>query len=304
MASHIDLKRLRYVVEIARAESITTAAETLGLTQPALTRSLGEVESVLGTRLFHRLPRGMQLTESGSRFVARARQILGEMDDLIADVSHSPEKVTGRLRLGISPSSWLPYARSALTELAVTYPGIKIEIVNGTVQELCPRLLRGELSGVLATSTYLSRWRDLEVIPLKKLSVGCLVRAKHPVTQMDQPGEADLLAYPLVMPSSVDPTYSDTAQRYLEHNLPMPQPHYMTDDWELIKDLVRVTDAYSPITYPGNPPLDDGLIILENVIRLSEHQVSIAFSRAHPRSEASELFEQLMRNTEFWAANH
>lgn len=296
MPSHIDLKRLRYVVEIARAESITSAAETLGLTQPALTRSLGEVEALLGTRLFHRLPRGMQVTEPGIRFVDRARQILSEMDDLIGDVSHSPENVTGRLRLGVTPSSWLPYARSALTALAVDYPGIKIEIVSGTVQALCPRLVHGELSSVLATSTYLSRWRDLEIIPLKKLKVGCLVRTNHPVTQIPKPEETDLLGYPVVMPSSVDPTYSDTAGRYLQHNLAMPQPHYITDDWEMIQDLVRATDAYHPITYPETLRLDDGLTILEDVLKLSEHQVSIAFSRAHPRSEAAELFEQLMRN--------
>ncbi|HEY5646650.1 MAG TPA: LysR family transcriptional regulator, partial [Pseudomonadales bacterium] len=155
MRAQIDLKRLRYIVEVARAESITTAAETLGLTQPALTRSIGEVERLLGTRLFHRLPRGMQLTEVGVQFVERARQILSEMDDLIADVSYSPERVAGRLRLGVAPTAWLAYARPALIRLAAEYPGIKIEIVNGTVQDLCPRLLRGELSCLLSTSSYL-----------------------------------------------------------------------------------------------------------------------------------------------------
>lgn len=297
MRIQLDLRRLRYIVEIARAESITTAAETLGLTQPALTRSLSEVESLLGTRLFHRLPRGMQVTETGSRFAARARQILSEVDDLVADVSHSPETVSGRLRLGITPSSWLPYARPALTALAVEYPGVKIEIVSGTVQELYPRLARGELTSILATSTYLKRWRELEVIPLIKLKVACIVRANHPVTQIPCPKEADLLEYPLIMPSSVDPIYSDTAQRYLHNNLPTPAPHYITDDVELIKDLVRSTDAYHPITYSGEVLLDDGLVILHDVISLSEHQVSIAFANSHPKTEVALIFERLMRES-------
>ncbi len=298
MRAQIDLKRLRYIVEVARAESITTAAETLGLTQPALTRSIGEVEGVLGTRLFHRLPRGMQLTDVGARFVERARQILGEVDDLVADVSYARDRVTGRLRLGVAPTAWLPYARPALTRLATAYPGIKIEVVNGTVQDLCPRLLHGELTCLLSTSGYLKRWRDLEIIGLKKLASGGLVRTGHPVTQMPKPLEADLLAFPIVLPTSVDPTYSDIAQRYVHHNLPPPQPHYVTDDWELIKDLVRCSDAFHPVLYQEDAPIEEeGLEVLHGVIRMSEHRISIAFSRLSPKTEAATLFEQAMRET-------
>ena len=279
-------------------QSITTAAETLGLTQPALTRSIGEVERLLGTRLFHRLPRGMQLTEVGVQFVERARQILSEMDDLIADVSYSPERVAGRLRLGVAPTAWLAYARPALIRLAAEYPGIKIEIVNGTVQDLCPRLLRGELSCLLSTSSYLKRWRDLEIIGLRKLISGCLVRRDHPVTQLPEPTEADLLAYPVILPTSVDPTYSDIAQRYLHHDLPPPVPHYVTDDWELIKDLVRCSDAYHALVYQEDVPIEDeGLRVLQGVIKMSEHKVSIAFSRLNPKSEAAALFERMMRQS-------
>lgn len=295
MRHQIDLKRLRYIVEVARAESITTAAETLGLTQPALTRSIGEVERVLGTKLFHRLPRGMQLTETGQRFVERARQILGEVDDLVADATYSSEKVSGRLRLGVSPSSWLSYARPALTHLAQTYPGVKIEIVNGTVQELCPRLIHGELTCLLSTSSYLKRWRDVEIVGLKKLLSGCLVRRNHPVTQIARPRETDLLAYPILLPTSVDPTYTDIAQRYVHHNLPLPQPHYITDDWELIKDLVRSSDAFHPIVYDAALTLDDDLEVLDGIARMSEHRVSLGFSKINPKSEVATLFEALMK---------
>jgi len=297
MPTQVDLKRLRYIVEVARAESITTAAETLGLTQPALTRSVGEVENLLGAKLFHRLPRGMQLTEMGERFVARARKIISEVDDLIADVSHSPETITGRLRLGVTPSSWLPYAFPTLEAIASEFPGIRIEIVNGTVQELCPRLLHGELTSVLSTSNYLKRWRDLELIPLRKLKVGCLVRKNHPVTQIGKPLETDLLNYPIILPASVDPTYSDIAQRYVHHNLPPPQPHYVTDDWELTKRLLKNSDAFHPLIYVSDRHLDEGLEILHDVVKLSEHLVSIAFSKLQPKTDAGLAFERLMKET-------
>ncbi|HEY5644650.1 MAG TPA: hypothetical protein VIS76_01790, partial [Pseudomonadales bacterium] len=110
--------------------------------------------------------------------------------------------------------------------------------------------------------------------------------------------EADLLAYPVILPTSVDPTYSDIAQRYLHHDLPPPVPHYVTDDWELIKDLVRCSDAYHALVYQEDVPIEDeGLRVLQGVIKMSEHKVSIAFSRLNPKSEAAALFERMMRQS-------
>ena len=147
MSSHrtqIDLKRLRYIIEVARAESITTAAETLALTQPALTRSIAEVERELGLKLFDRLPRGVKLTESGERFVDRARQIVGDLEDLVVEMRNGSGSLTGRLRIGIAPAGYLYYANRAVAALAHTHPGISIETVGGSAQDLCPRLLHGE----------------------------------------------------------------------------------------------------------------------------------------------------------------
>ena len=294
MPTQIDLKRLRYIVEVARAQAITTAAETLGLTQPALTRSIGEVETLLDTRLFHRLPRGMQLTETGERFVTQAKQILSQVDDLLADVIESAENVTGRLRLGVTPTGWLAYARPALGKLAVDYPGIRIEIINGTAQDLCPRLLHGEINAIVSSSKYLERWRDVEVTPLRSLDFGCLVRKDHPVTQITDPLETDILAYPVILPASVDPTYSTIAQRYMEHNLPPLQPHYVTDDWELIQTLLKSSDAYHPHLYPGTSSADEGLLILKDLVTVPEHRLSLALSKLYPKSQATRLFEALM----------
>ena len=63
----VDLRHLRTVVEVARAASITTAAQTLGLTQSAVSRTVAEMETALGARLFDRLPRGIKLTEGAGR---------------------------------------------------------------------------------------------------------------------------------------------------------------------------------------------------------------------------------------------
>ncbi len=118
MRNQIDLKRLRYILEVARAESITTAAETLSLTQPALTRAIADVEAVLKSQLFHRRPRGVQLTTAGQRFASRARRLVSDMDDLVADMRESSNRLTGRLRLGVTPTAaWRSELDSRLFQL-------------------------------------------------------------------------------------------------------------------------------------------------------------------------------------------
>lgn len=296
MRHPIDLKKMRYIVEVARAESITTAAETLGLTQPALTRSLGELEENLGIRLFHRLPRGMQVTAEGARFVARARKILGDVDDMLADITSSPESLSGRLRLGIAPTSWLPFAAPAIKALVEQHPGVRIEVVSGAVQTLCPRLLHGDLDAIIASSRYLSPWKELDIQMLVPLEFGALVRRDHPITRLMNPRERDILAYPVILPASIEPMYSDLAARYTFHNLPPLQAHYAVDDWALTQELVKSTDAFLPwIHLPAvRRSLGDGFCVYPDLIIYPEHRVAMAFAGAQPVQETAQRFRQLM----------
>jgi DNA-binding transcriptional LysR family regulator len=233
---------MRTVVQVARAEAITTAAQTLGLTQSAVSRSVAELEDALGKRLFDRLPRGIQLTDAGKRFVARSKRVLADVDDLVADVREAPDRVTGRLRLGIASSGG--YATSALLAFAQQHPEVAIETVTGSAQVLCPKLLHGKLDMVVGSSGYLKRWRELEVTALRRMHFGCMVRKDHPLSKLVRPSEVDVLSYPLILPESVEVTYSDIAQRYAHHAIPRLQPHYVTEDFDLVKRLVLSTDAF------------------------------------------------------------
>ena len=296
MRTQIDIKRLRYIVEIARCQSITTAAETLSLTQPALTRSVAEVENELGTKLFHRLPRGVQLTEHGERFVEGAQRVIRDVDDLISDIRDSSSELSGRLRIGVSPLGYVKLVLPAIAAIARMHPDVQIETVGGTAQSLCPQLLRGEINFLLAPSHYLARWKELEFTELQKMHFGCLLRKDHPIGKKKVVREIDLLAYPVVFPSSVELLYSDTAQRYAHHNLHPPQARYVTDSFEVAKALVAASDAYFPLHWPTADfdKLHDEFLILEGVLKLPDHNISLARATAQPFSAEAKLFESMI----------
>jgi DNA-binding transcriptional LysR family regulator len=82
----MSLDQLRTVVAIADEGTMTAAAEKLHISQPPLSRQLADLEHELGTRLFERRPRGMQLMPAGVTFVAHARQILAAIDAAVVAV--------------------------------------------------------------------------------------------------------------------------------------------------------------------------------------------------------------------------
>ena len=296
MRNYLDLKRMRYIVEVAHAEAITTAAQVLNISQPALTRNIAEVEEELGIQIFHRLPRGIQLTEEGRNFVSRAKRIIDDVDDLSREVGEHKTVPSGRLRVGFTPSGYLGFGSSVLIKLAEQHPGVGIETSTGTPQNICPKLLHGELDLIIGSSSYLQRWRELEVKKLVPLKFCCVFRKEHPISEINGPTELDVLKYPVILPASIEPMLSDIAQRYVDLELPRLKPHYVTDDFLLALDFIRCSDAFYPLTGldPTFSDLSEHFFLLREAVEIPEHHVSIAYSPHRPKSAVTKLFEDLI----------
>jgi DNA-binding transcriptional LysR family regulator len=296
MRSQIDLKRMRYIVEVARAEAITTAAKSLSITQPALTRNIAEVEEELGIQIFCRLPRGIELTEEGKEFVTRAKQILGEVDTLISEMSENTGAQTGRLKIGVAPTGNVDYVRSAVQALVVDYPDVSVEIIGGSARTICPRLILGELHLVVAHSGYLEQWRELQVRRLIPLELAMMMRKGHPLAGVNDVKEVDVLQYPMILPASVEPVHSVIEKRYAANNLPPLQPRYVTDDWDMVDRLVKKTDAITPHLHVESviKARSKSYFMLRDVVKIPTPYVSLAHSPMRPKTRLAELFESLL----------
>ena len=111
MKALTDLRKLRHVVGVARAGSFTAASNHLAITQSALTKSVAEVEHLLGVRLFQRLPRGVTLTEAGALFVPNAERILNDTQDLMTQLGDLQSLAAGHLRIGAAPAGVIAFRR-------------------------------------------------------------------------------------------------------------------------------------------------------------------------------------------------
>lgn len=139
----MTLRQLRYFVEIARTRSITHAAQSLRVAQPALSAHIASLESELGERLFERHAKGVELSSAGERLYARAVELISGFDNLKRDVNQTEFSPTGKVRLCIGGAIANIVAPPLLRAMAETHPLVDLQVTDALSHEIQMRLEAG-----------------------------------------------------------------------------------------------------------------------------------------------------------------
>lgn len=297
---NIDLRRMRHVVEIARAGGVSAAARSLNITQPALTRSLAEVETVLGMDLFHRTPRGVTVTDAGRIFVTRARKMLRDFDDLMGGMADHRDLAAGRLRIGFASSMFEHFVSDAIARLVTDHPGLGVETMSGPVGDMVPKLNTGELDLLLGPSGHFDRWPELAQKPLFNLHCRIIVRTDHPLSKLGRsPTAREILACPQVQVTSVDPGTSHIYSLYATHGLAPRDPFYVCHDFTMLKRIVANTDAFATVfnNRPAFGRLARDFLLLDDMIGMPDLTFALATHRDRAPGPAATAFADLVAET-------
>ena len=160
----MELRGIQYFLQIADEGSITRTAHKLGVTQPALTRHVQQLEAELGTQLLLRLPRGVRLTTSGRDFLEYARRIVLEVDRAREHVHGVAETPRGRVVVGTSPTLAPLLLPGCITRARQQCPLITLQVMEGFSPQLLDALLTGRLD--VAVMTNPPRSRALSLTPI------------------------------------------------------------------------------------------------------------------------------------------
>ncbi len=298
----IDLKRLRHVVAVARAENITLAAETVGITQSALTRSVAEVEADFSVKIFERLPRGVRVTPVGQLIIDKAKLTLSNFDDLVTSVTDYRDLNSGRLRIGFSPSVFERFVAGPSLEFITKNPGMSLESIPGTIVDLVPMAIAGQVDIIIGGSFQLGRWPELKKENFADLQCDILIRKGHPLTEIPNVREWDVLQYPLVQPASMGALHTDIEQAYVRNELPPKRGQYVSDDYVIVKRIVLATDAFTPLlSLKGDVKyMDDRFDILEDVMNFPPQQLVLAYPVSSTLSPAAAEFRRLLLQSMEW----
>lgn len=136
------LHHLQHFLAVLDAGTLRGAARRLGLTQPAITKSLRQLEESAGTRLVLRTPRGVVLTPAGRKFLARAKVIQAELRRMEEELAAERGDARGSVAFGIAPPFSLAMPE-ALARFRARYPTARVRVVEGVRAALLP-LVRDE----------------------------------------------------------------------------------------------------------------------------------------------------------------
>jgi len=136
---------LRVLVEVARHGSFTGAALSLAYTQSAVSRQISALEADVGSVLFDRQARGVQLTEAGRRLVVHATAILDRLEAARRELIDLRELRVGRLRLGAFATADASLVPQAVAAFGARYPDVQLSLHEGFSSELFQWLLEGQL---------------------------------------------------------------------------------------------------------------------------------------------------------------
>lgn len=200
---HLDqrlkLHHFRCVEAIAAQGSLLKASAALGLTQPALSKSLREAEDIVGAALFERHARGARLTEAGQAFRDSARRVVGELRRLDEALDGLGQRRA--LALGVLPVAASGVLPGALTRLKAAEPALRVRLDQGRTEDLLPLLASGELDLVVGR---LYEPAAPDVFAREKLwtePMSILARAGHPLFAGGRADAEALRAYDFVLPT-------------------------------------------------------------------------------------------------------
>ena len=175
--------------------NITAAAKALNLTQPALTRSIKQLEVILGVTLFDRLPSGVALTWQGEILARRVKLMELEYHHALAEISALEKGMVGTLSIGAGPVWITTILPSVIAAFHAQYPKIKVNLNSGVIDTLVPALMNGDIELVCSTLDFPSQ-AEIVKEPLIKILHAVVARSSHPLLQSPTVTAEDLAHYP------------------------------------------------------------------------------------------------------------
>lgn len=145
MAFNVELKNLRYLVEVVRQGSFSRAAAALFATQPTISKAIGQLEAGFGARLLERGRRGVRLTSEGEVVFRRAQTMLAERDGMQNDLDELRGLRQGELRLGLPPMGSNVLFAPLFAQFRHSHPHVDIRLTEQGSRHLEEALLSGEI---------------------------------------------------------------------------------------------------------------------------------------------------------------
>lgn len=293
----MKLAQFRDVVAVAERGSLRAAARHLGAAQPALSRSIHELERELGVPLFERRARGMLLTPMGEVFVRRAGAVLGEVRRARDEIEQLQGGVRGSVVAALSSVPHMALLPSALRPFRARYPNVRLRIVEGVYPAFETGLKDGSIDCYVGPTPGASLASELVQEKLFDNARTILGRKGHPLAKVRSLRGLVNAEWAWAATSITHDAEAELAELFQRHRLPTPRLALMTTSALTLIVALMHSDAVAmvPIQWTRFAPTARELAPIKVTEALGAPPI-VAIRRAGlPLTPAAEFLVDLMR---------
>jgi DNA-binding transcriptional LysR family regulator len=216
LLNRLRMRQVALLLAIGEFRTLRAAASQLGMSQPAATKMLHELENALGQPLFDRVGRGLQLTEAGKVALAYFTGLQGHFDALTRELGELGAGGSGKLCVGSIMAASPAVLSRALIRLKALYPRLTIEITVDTSDRLAEGLRRGDLDVIIGRVPR-AGLDDLQFSPVAEEALSLVVSPSHPLARRVRVAWGDLMRFQWILQSQGSPMREVLEQEFRSH---------------------------------------------------------------------------------------
>lgn len=259
--NRIRLRHLNCFLEIVRTGSARSAADALFVTESAVSKTVRELESELGLRLFDRARSGMVTTDAGKRFSRYAQSAVDALKSGINAANPNADQ-TSTLRIGAMPVIAATVLPEVIDHVLRGMPRLTVEIVSGSKGHLLGQLRKAEIAFVLGR---LPPPEDLTGLSFEQLFVDryiFVVNPQHPLAGKPGIGFRDISMYPMAMPSRDTVTWQELQRAFVANGAALSPSRLETIYLQLSKNYVLRSNAvWACSASTARQDIQDGILV-------------------------------------------
>ncbi|MDM0111191.1 LysR family transcriptional regulator [Variovorax sp. J22R133] len=254
LLNRLRMRQIALMLAIEERRTLRAAAAQLGLTQPAATKMLHELESALGQTLFERVGRGLQLNAAGVRVTGYFRSIRGSMEALNRELGELKLGSAGKFSVGSIMAASPGRLTNALLSLKAMYPLLSFEIAVDTSDKLLAQLRDGVLEVVIGRLVE-HPGIDCTFRAIEDEALAIVVGNDHPLARKRRVEFEALLDYPWVLQPAGSPMRTLIDREFRDHHAALPKGLIETGSILTTINLIRSSNLIAVI--PAAVALND-----------------------------------------------
>lgn len=290
---NIDFELYRIFYVVANNSNITKASEELNISQPAISKSIKNLEEQLGGQLFVRTKRGVVLTEEGKEFYNYIKQAIEYINNAENKFTDLINLEAGCIKIGISTTLTKEFLLPYLEKFYSLYPKVDIQIITSLTSDLMSKLKNGLIDIIVLNINNKNYGNDIDIIRCRKINDCFVVNNKYKDLSFKEMSLEDLNNYPLILQAKGSNTREFLDDVAREKGVVL-KPNIELTSYSLVVDFCKIGFGIGYVTkdYIKDEIKNRELFELKIKEKIPSRYIGIALSKNHlPNFSTKKLIE-------------